>query len=218
MYHPRTLLALVLLSRALPLAHAAAQSAASTMPELPRSSRIKIGDAVRVTVWRNPDLSGQIDLAEDGTLIHPLYRSVRAAGLTIPELEGEIRTVLLRYENAPQFVVEPLLRVVVGGEVRAPSMVMLPPSATVLEAVARAGGFTRQDRANRVRLLRDGQTEYVDLTRPYVELEEMRIRSGDQIIVDRRRRLWRDDVQPVLTTAGSMASLAIVFLRVARYW
>jgi polysaccharide biosynthesis/export protein len=184
----------------------------------PRSDQVQVGDAVRITVWRNADLSGQIDIAEDGTMIHPLYRTVRAAGLTLPQLESEIREVLLRYESGPQFVVEPLFRVMITGEIRSPDIYAFPPRTTIAEAIARAGGVTEFARSDRARLLRDGQTQYIDLTRPYIELEGVRIRSGDQIVIDRNRRIWRDTVQPTLGVVGSLSSLAIIFLRVTRAW
>jgi len=207
-----TVCALTLLLPALAIAQTPGEATA------PRSHQVQVGDAVRVTVWRNPDLSGQIEIAEDGTMIHPLYRSVHAAGLTLPRLEDEIRDVLLRYESGPQFVVEPLFRVMITGEIRSPDMYAFPPRTTIAEAVARAGGTTEAARADRARLLRDGQTQYIDLTRPYVELEDIRIRSGDQIVIDRNRRVWRDTVQPALTAVGSLSSLAIIFLRITRAW
>jgi polysaccharide biosynthesis/export protein len=172
------------------------------------------GDAIRVTVWRNPELSGEFEIAEDGTIVHPLYRSIRVVGASTSEVEAAVTRMLQRFEATPEFVVEPLFRIAVGGEVRTPNLYTLPPTITVAQAVTRAGGTTPQARIHRVRLLRSGETIYVDLRRPYSELAELRLRSGDQVIVDRQNNLWRDQVRPALTTLGSVAALATVILRV----
>src|SRR4051812_5763503 len=35
------------------------------------------GDSVRIEVWRKPEFSGDFVVAPDGTITHPLFRSVR---------------------------------------------------------------------------------------------------------------------------------------------
>ena len=42
--------------------------------------RLAPGDVLRVNVWRRPELSGDFVLASDGTLTHPLFKSVQVAG------------------------------------------------------------------------------------------------------------------------------------------
>src|SRR5829696_4609079 len=37
------------------------------------------GDSVRIEVWRKPEFSGDFVVAPDGTITHPLFRSVRVA-------------------------------------------------------------------------------------------------------------------------------------------
>ncbi|MGH7648806.1 MAG: polysaccharide biosynthesis/export family protein, partial [Gemmatimonadaceae bacterium] len=34
------------------------------------------GDEVRITVWRNPELSGDFPIGINGALVHPLYQAV----------------------------------------------------------------------------------------------------------------------------------------------
>jgi protein involved in polysaccharide export with SLBB domain len=174
---------------------------------------IQVGDAIRIAVWRNPELSGEFEIAEDGTILHPLYRSVRVAGLSAGEVEAAVGRVLQRFESTPEFFVEPLFRISVGGEVRTPNIYSLPPSTTVAQAIAGAGGPTPQARVHRVRLLRNGQTVPIDLTRPHSEFAELRIRSGDQIVVDRQPSIWREQVLPLITTLGSLSSILTIVIR-----
>jgi len=178
----------------------------------PPASAPQIGDAVRITVWQLPELSGEFEIGEDGTLLHPLYRSIRMAGLPREQAEAEVRRVLQRFETNPEFVVEPLFRVSIGGEVMLPNVYTLPQHTTVSMAVTRAGGATPAARLERARLLRDGSVILVDLRRPHSELRAIRIRSGDQIILDRRRNLWRDTINPVLVPVGSLSAILVTVL------
>jgi protein involved in polysaccharide export with SLBB domain len=173
----------------------------------------RVGDAVRVTVWGNPEFSGQFDIAEDGTVIHPLYRAIGVAGLSLSEAETEFTRVLRRFLDNPEIVVEPLFRIPVGGEVRGPNIYTLPPYATLAEALTQAGGPMPNADLRRARLFRDGREMVVDLRHPDNEFANIRVRSGDQIILVPEVRIWRDRLEPTLRTAGAMASLAYLILR-----
>lgn len=170
------------------------------------------GDVVRITVFRKPELSGDVVIAADGTLRHPLYRDLPVAGLPIADAESRIRERLARYESNPQFVIEPLLRVSVSGQVRQPSLYSLPPETTVAQAVALAGGVTEQGRMDRVRLLRDGQEIRVDLqgARGPAQLP---VRSGDQIVVDRRVNVFREYIAPSGSIAAALVALVNLLTR-----
>lgn len=199
-----------------PLALAAQSS--SPLPVTPATPAVapwfRIGDAVRVTVWRNSELGGVFDIGDDGMVVHPLYRSIPLAGMDLEQGEAAFRDVLTRFETSPEFVIEPLFRVAISGQVGSPNVYTLPPHTTVAQAVALAGGLTPLGRAKKVRVLREGDEIHVDLTRPYSELIDLRIRSGDQIIVDRSRNIWTGYLYPGLTTTASVASLVYVLLRV----
>ncbi|HKG91040.1 MAG TPA: polysaccharide biosynthesis/export family protein [Gemmatimonadaceae bacterium] len=171
------------------------------------------GDAVRITVWRKPELSGEFVVATDGSLTHPLYRVVRVGGVPLTTAEERVRVFLEQLEVNPQFVVEPLLRVAVGGEVMRPNLYTLRPETTIAMAVAMAGGNTERGRRDRVRLLRGHEEIILDLTRPEVGAAQMPIRSGDQILVDRRHAVFREYVAPAITVAGATAAILNAIFR-----
>jgi len=185
----------------------AAQTVDSTGPV------IRAGDVLRVTVWRDPSLSGQFPVAMDGTIAHPLYREVQAAGKTIPQIEAEFRTLLSRLTTQPQFVIEPLVRISVGGQVRTPNLYTVSPLTTLAEAVALAGGVNEQGKLNRVRVFRDGRELYVDLTRPESGLAQQPVQSGDQIFVDRRVSFFREYIAPAGSITAALAAIAGLILR-----
>lgn len=182
-------------------------SAAAQAPR--QATALRPGDAVRITVWRDAELSGEFPVGPDGTLLHPVYRTLRVSGVALPELDGRIRTFLQRYQTEPQFVAEPLLRVTIGGEVEKPALYFLAPDVTIAQAVAIAGGARERGRTDRVRLFSDGRIQSVRLDGgdPMAGLP---VRSGDQLIVERRSSVFRDVVAPLIGIAGAAAAIITV--------
>jgi polysaccharide export outer membrane protein len=179
------------------------------------------GDSVRIEVWRKPEFSGDFVVAPDGTITHPLFRSVRVAGLPFATAEANLRTFLGQYEENPQFVMEPLIRVAVSGEVTRPIVYAARPETTIGEAVARAGGTTQFGARNRIRVIRlepNGaqQQLVINLADPNSTQGTLPVRSGDQIVVDRRKSFFRDIMVPALGIIGSIASLGLLIDRVSR--
>ena len=166
------------------------------------------GDHVQIAVWRMPELSGEFAVGSDGTITHPLYHAVRVTGVPLSSVESRVRAVLARLDANPQFVVQPLLRVAVGGEVVRPNVFTLPPETSVAQAVAQAGGATEQGRLDHVRLVRGGRVLVVDLTQSGNGRLELPIRSGDQIVVERRRSTFRDVVAPLGSVIAGIAGVA----------
>ena len=174
---------------------------------------LRPGDAVRITVWRKAEMSGEFSIAPDGGIRHPLYRGVNIGGLAVASAEARVRTFLATLEETPQFVFEPLFRVLVTGEVRDPGMLLLDQGTLVVQAVATAGGPTDRARTDRVRLLRGGTVTVIDLAKPEQGLAQMPIQSGDQIYVERRSAVFRDFVLPVVSIIGSAAAIVNVMTR-----
>jgi protein involved in polysaccharide export with SLBB domain len=107
---------------------------------------------------------------------------------------------------------EPLLRVAVSGEVDRPQVFATRPGTTIGEAVARAGGVTLIGNRNKVRVLRlepngEQQQLMVDLTQPNSTSRNILVRSGDQIVVPRRRNVFRDVIGPVSSLAAAVAAI-----------
>jgi polysaccharide export outer membrane protein len=169
------------------------------------------GDALRVVVWRKDELSGEINVAADSTLAHPLYRGIHVVGLPLSTVEALVRERILRFEANPELVVQPLYRVAVGGEVRQPNAYVFGPEVTVLQAVARAGGLTDRGRLDRVRLIRNGVRQVVDLSGTNSAQASLPIQSGDQIFVERRRDLFREAVVPAASIVAALAAVARIF-------
>jgi protein involved in polysaccharide export with SLBB domain len=184
----------------------AAQSLASETPVL------LPGDIIRIDVWRRPELSGEFFIGADSAISHPFYQEVKVAHLPVSTAVFLVKSFLEESEENPRVRIEPMLRVAVGGEVRQPNLYSLSPETTVAQALALAGGPTERGRLDRVRVVRGGTEAWLDLTDPAAPLAQMPIRSGDQIMIDRRVPIFREYVLPTLGVVGTVASLVNMVL------
>src|SRR5256884_96363 len=113
--------------------------------------------------WRKPAVPGAVGGAAAGSPSPPVYRAVVVGGVPLATAQANLRRLLETFDREPQFVMVPLFRVAVEGEVNRPSMYVLSPQTTISEAVARAGGPTQFGRLDRVRLLRRSEEHTSEL-------------------------------------------------------
>ncbi|MGH6945012.1 MAG: polysaccharide biosynthesis/export family protein [Geminicoccaceae bacterium] len=104
------------------------------------------GDKLRVTVFRNPELSGEFALDGEGYLAVPLGGEIAAKGLTTRQLEDQIEQ---RFKEggflvSPQVAIEVLTYrpFYILGEVSRPGEYPYVNGISVNNAVAMAGGYT----------------------------------------------------------------------------
>ena len=188
--------------------------AAPAAAQTDTTAAVRPADVVRLTVWRLPEFTGEFPVASDGTLLHPLLTEVRVVGRTRDEVRRQLREVLVRYENDPQFVFDYLYRVAVTGEVELPNLYRLPPETSLGQAIAAAGGVTEFGQMNDVRLIRDGQELVLDLRNPSGPVMEMRIRSGDQIRIPRRGSSFRDYLGLTASIVAAVGSVVAAIVAV----
>jgi polysaccharide export outer membrane protein len=169
-------------------------------------AELRPGDVLRLTVWQRPELSGDFTIGSDGTIAHPVYRALHVAGIPLAEVEGDVHDFLKTYVQEPQVAVQPLLHVGVSGEVRVPSVVLVPPNTSLAQVVAMTGGPTDRGAMNRVRLIRDNRQIVIDLSGTARSGAPVDIRSGDQVWVDRQTSLLRDHVAPLASVAAALAA------------
>ena len=217
----RTLASLATLLTSLVLARPILAQEAAHQAERAEQAVLTPGDSVRIVVWRKPEFSGDFVIAPDGSITHPLYRSVRVAGIPFATAEANIRRFLSGFEENPQFVMEPLIRVAISGEVTRPSVFATRPETTIGEAMARAGGATQNGARNRVRVIRFTQSGVQQVFRLDLENSSstdfsIPVRSGDQIVVDRKKSFTKDILLPTLGVIGSIASVGLLIDRIGR--
>jgi polysaccharide export outer membrane protein len=116
----------------------------------PAGYRISPGDVVSVMVRGETDLSRDCQVNGEGTISYPLLGDIPAAGLTCGELADRLQEALRKYLRRPQ--VGAVIRqygalgtnVFVTGEVRTPGLYPLAGGTGLVQALAAAGGPTKQ--------------------------------------------------------------------------
>lgn len=102
-------------------------------------------DVLAINVWKEPDVSRSIPVRSDGKISLPLVGELTAGGQTPLQLEQEITRRLANYISEPEVTVivqdSKSQRINILGMVVRPGTYMLTGSATILDAIAMAGGF-----------------------------------------------------------------------------
>lgn len=101
-------------------------------------------DILTITSFDQEDLSGKYPVDADGTFTFPLIGRVKAGGLTLRELEAELKRLLKDgYFKDPQLAVAvetyKSQKIHIVGEIRNPGTYALTGDMSLIEAIARAG-------------------------------------------------------------------------------
>lgn len=203
------LLTLLLAPLLLPAAAGAQQEPVIT--QAGASYALRPGDIIRITVWGQEEYSGQFQVDETGAVHYPVLGEIDTRGMTVAALRERIRSGLETLFTTPFITITPLFRIAVLGHVRNPGLYTVDPTLSVLDIVALAGGATDVGNLGKIRLLRPGSETRVSFEEESTRgraLQEIGIRSGDQILVP-RRFFTRQDFGILLALAQIGLSIAI---------
>lgn len=166
--------------------------------------RIKSGDRVEVLVWQEEGLQRQLVVAPDGMISFPFVGHIRAKGRTASELERTLRTELTAYITDPIVTVsylgspedEEVLYegyLYVTGQVGSPGLHKFDRPTNVLQALSQAGGLSAFAAKRRIKIIRKINKQdativfdYVDVSKGRDMTTNIRLKSGDVIVVPER--------------------------------
>ena len=149
------------------------QSLESGAPEAKSDYILQASDLLKVQVFQEEDLTREVRVSQEYTIVLPMIGSVDLKGKTLRQAEEMIRE---RYDR--DYLVNPQVNVMVLdyakrtvnvlGSVNTPGAVLFPQeeALTLLDAISRAGGFNRLADRKHVKLSRttpDGRTEAVEI-------------------------------------------------------
>ena len=167
-------------SPALPAGFTSAQTS-----DLGNAYKLVIGDKMKLVVFGEDQLSGEIEVGGNGNVALPLVGEIEANGLTTAELTSRIRSRLSEgYLKNPRVTLQltNLRPIYVHGEVRNPGEFQFRNGMTFMDAVARAGGFSYRAVTDSIYLRRDGET----IEREISIAEAGLVLPGDNIRVPER--------------------------------
>lgn len=140
------------------------------------------GDMLRIFVWGNTELSGEVPVRPDGRITTPLVEDISASGKTPTQLAREMEKKLKRYMKKPvvtvtvtQFVGRYTEQIRVVGEVTTPQSLAYRESISVLDVVIAVGGLTEFAAGNRATIARTSKGKTKNIS---VKLENL-IDDGD---------------------------------------
>jgi polysaccharide export outer membrane protein len=117
-------------------------------------------DILQISVWQNPDLNQEVGVRPDGKISFPLIGDIQASGLSITALDQRVTERLREYIKYPEVSISIKKiggsRVVVLGQVSNPGIYAVAGRRTIMEAIAMAGGLTRDAVASSAILIRGG--------------------------------------------------------------
>lgn len=152
-------------------------------------------DVLAINVWKEPDLSRSIPVRSDGRISLPLVGELQAAGQTPLKLEQDIANKLQPYLEEPEVTV--IVQQInsqkfnILGKVVKPGSYPLTNSATVLDAIALAGGCRDFAKEGSIYILRrnpDGAESripfnYKDVIKGKNTVQNIRLQPHDTIVV-----------------------------------
>ncbi|TKB59326.1 MAG: sugar ABC transporter substrate-binding protein [Nitrospira sp.] len=153
-------------------------------------------DILEITVWKNADLSKQVQVRPDGRISLPLLGDISAVAKTPVQLTEEISAGLKSFMESPtiSILVKEVnsYQIYVLGEVNKPGKYPLKSKTTLLQGITVAGGFTSMAARNKIvifRFSKDGEgltklkASYDDIVVRDGSSQNMELKPGDQIVV-----------------------------------
>lgn len=149
-----------------PVSHPAPAAVTTSAPPAaassgkPHDDTFVIGndDRLAIDVWSEPEISRSIPVRSDGRISLPLAGELQAAGKTPLQLERDIAAKLLSYLTKPEVtvIVEQInsQKFNILGQVTKPGSYPLTAPTTVLDALAKAGGFQNFAKQKGIYILR----------------------------------------------------------------
>ena len=178
---------------------------------------LRPGDAVKIAVFRDTELTGEYLIDSRGQLQIPGLGVIQAAGLNPDQLKTSLRQALIQLGTSnPQIAVQPLVRVSVLGEVRNPALYPVDPGISLIQLLTIAGGPTPNANLRRTRVVREGRVFEVDLESALTGSAAGRVvlYSNDVVVVPKKTGFTRETLQFVLGLTTTVLSIATLIITV----
>lgn len=193
---------------ALLIASLAPVGAAGQQPATaPAFQVLRPGDIIRLSVWRDPSITGDYVVDERGRVSLPFLGEIEVAGVQRDLVRDRIRKTFAASIQDLSMQLFFLRRVAIVGAVRTPGLYPADATMTVGDLVGLAGGSIFAQEQWRVKWLRDGKVLEKDVS-PARLLAGIDLQPGDQLLVPERSWLSRN----VGTIVGPVTSIAVALL------
>jgi len=164
------------------------------LADSPPEYLVGIGDVLEVSVWNEPEISKIVFVRLDGKISLPLVGDVKALGATPELLSRRIGTAISKFVASPSVTVtlkESHSRIYyVVGQIAQPGEYSLNTPVSILQAIARAGGFAEWAKKEKIMIVRRSDDHDRILKFDYEEFlngkdrdNNINVMPGDTIVV-----------------------------------
>jgi polysaccharide export outer membrane protein len=155
--------------------------------------KMQVSDILEINVWKEEDLTQEVQVRRDGMISLPLVDEMQAAGLTTIQLKQNIS------QRLAKFIENPVVTVIVKeqgssfyiiGEISEIGEYPLTKNISLVQALALAGGFTEWANKKELLLIRrvEGQDKrytlsYDDIVSGKKHTDNVLLQPDDTIVV-----------------------------------
>jgi len=177
---------------------------------------LKLGDGVRLTFYNIEDnVSGDYFVMRDGTIQLPYIGLIHTQQKPFPSIQESIIKSYQSIYREPELTVQPLFRINVLGEVKAPGIYFVTGYERLTDLLAMAGGETLEADLDKLYLLRDDERIDINAKRIVKEgksLQDLGMRSGDQVYIERAGLVSYRNASLLISGIGVAATIAAIFI------
>lgn len=158
------------------------------------SDRIRVNDIVEVLVFEQEKLSVRARVPPTGKIAIPLLGEVAVLGQAPVEVAGTLGSELRRFVNDPRVTVvilETRVSVTAVGQLKSTGLLDLERPATVLQAIAKAGGLNEFASRSQIYVIRPSagksrrvRFSYDDLVEGELASSRFLLENGDVLVVE----------------------------------
>ncbi len=173
-------------------------------------------DVLDIKVFDVAELSGAMQVSDRGTIDYPLLGTLKVAGRTTKQIQRELtRKLGAKYLQNPRIIVTvkeyKSQRFTVVGSVKKPGVYAITGTASLLQAVAMAGGLGDTSDASNVAIFRtiNGKRHAARFDVAAIQAgrsPDPAIRRGDMIVVG------RSQIKATLESIGKVVPIGSLFL------
>ena len=197
------------------LRSAGASESAARMKSRLTEGDFRRGDRIVLMVQGEPALTDTFVVGTGSELMlpPPTTGTLSLKGVLRSELEPKLTEFVSRFRNNAIVRAQPLIRLSIQGEVARAGIYSVPADGRLADALMAAGGTTQFAKANKVSIERNGRKIWEGSSFE-MDLNELNLRDGDQIVVDSKRPGGTDTLRMVallVSIAGGLYGLSRAF-------
>lgn len=175
------------------------------------------GDGVRILFYNIPEkISGDYYIQLDGKIQLPYIGLIETRQRDFKDIQSEIS---LKYDSLyrdPELTIQPLLRINILGEVRAPGFYYLTGIEKLSGLIALAGGETSDADIENIYIIRNEKELEIDADELIADggtVRDIGLKSGDRIFVPREWWVGARNAAVIISGVAVLVTIVSLFVR-----